>query len=153
MEEKRSDLYKFDLIYNKSTARKFCNAYNIKMQEEEDKIENFIKKILESNKLKETFKLEHFKEEPRSTFDSTLSKFKIGDKVKVTFIPASQKYIDFYDKEAFVGEIIFIDEENDNCFFVVRNSNEIIIKSLEREGCHYFGMTRGYYYSIKKIEV
>jgi hypothetical protein len=126
-----------------------------------DVIESILTKVIE----KKLWKMNDDKSNDFYDRDN-INGFSKGDRVKVTYIPSSQKYIDFYQKENFVGEIIFVDSENDNAFFLVHkpkhleedtNSDTIIVvKSLERVGSHYLGMTRGYYYwmeDAKKIEV
>ena len=74
----------------------------------------------------------------------------IGDVVNITYIPQSQKYIEYYEQENFCGKIIFIDAENDNMFLLANINGIDTVKSLERESCHYLGMARGYSFSIKK---
>lgn len=77
---------------------------------------------------------------------------KLGDMVKISYYPNSQKYIKFYDKLSVEGIIFFVDARNDNMLLYSKSPNGYInIRSLEVEGCHYFGMTRGYYYDINLI--
>lgn len=74
--------------------------------------------------------------------------YNTGDIINLTYTPNSQKYIEYYDAYTCTGRVIFIDNKNDNLFIVVDTDTGYIIKTLEREGCHYFGMTRGYGYLI-----
>lgn len=64
----------------------------------------------------------------------------IGKKVKVSYMPASQKYIEYYDSQSFEG-IIFFDDPLESNFFMINNNN---IQSFKREGSHFFGMTDCY---------
>src|SRR5271170_2543983 len=147
--------YTFDLMYDKSTAEKFINLYDrITYDEMTDKkksihdfdqyidncLENTIKDVVENEKWKSSV--------------GTLNGVKIGDVVEITYIPASQQYVDYYDQHNFVGQIFFIDNKKDNAFLIVNDNDDKItkIKSLEREGCHYFGMIRGYYSTMKKVK-
>lgn len=77
-----------------------------------------------------------------------LGDLKIGDKIKVTYTPLSQKYIDLYNEKAFSGIVFYIDKENDNLLAWYKEGDKIIIKSLEQDGCSYFGTSRSYIYSI-----
>jgi hypothetical protein len=88
------------------------------------------------------------------------NKFRIGDMISIKYLPDSQKYIEHYENESFQGVIIFTDDDNNNIFLIktefenkenIKNKR-IVIKSLERENCHYFGMSRGYIHLIEKIE-
>jgi len=75
--------------------------------------------------------------------------YMIGDIVKVSYIPCSQKYLDYYDNQSFTGTIIFIDADKENAFFLIEGSNEI--KSLKRNDCHFLGTTPGYDYIIEPV--
>lgn len=79
----------------------------------------------------------------------------LGDVVKVSYCPASQRYISHYEERGFTGRILFIDHESDNMFFLqIDDSTEkpIEIRSLETDGCHFFGMCRSYDYFIEKVD-
>ena len=84
---------------------------------------------------------------------------KPGDHISVSYTPASQKYIDYYNSQAFTGEVFYVDEETDNFFMwkseVGKISNDTVnityrVQSYKREGSHYFGMSDCYdgYYSF-----
>lgn len=144
--------YIFDLIYNSATASAFINQYDDlnlerKLMDEIDvdqKLQAIMKRVIEQ----ELWKNRH--DTKIKYFDNT---YRIGDIVRVTYFPESQKYIEYYEDQSFTGRIIFID--NTNVFFVVVDEfdkNNITVKSLEREGCHYFGMTPGYSYIIEQIK-
>ena len=87
---------------------------------------------------------------------------KIGDIVRVTYTPNSQKYIEHYASLSFVGTVFFVDEATDNFFAIVdqppgslqspESSNAPTIRSHKVEGCHFFGMTDSYhrYFEILK---
>jgi len=74
----------------------------------------------------------------------------IGDIINITYIPQSQKYIEYYEQENFSGKVIFIDVVNDNMFLLAKINGVDTVKSLERESCHYLGMARGYSFNINK---
>lgn len=78
---------------------------------------------------------------------------KLGDTVNVSYIPASQRYIDHYEELSFTGTIFFVDNEHDNMFLFFENEdNEIEVRSLEVEWCSYYGTSRGYDYFIDSID-
>ena len=110
--------------------------------------------------------------------DTTMSldgnTYKIGSTVSVLYYPYSQKYIDYYHDQRFIGNIIFIDKESDNALFIVTKlpsvaivddssttkpeiiesmkdveSSTIIVRSLECTSSHFLGISRCYtYYMI-----
>jgi hypothetical protein len=151
-------IYNFDIIYNHATASALINKYdNLDLEqhiEDEENIDRKLRAVLKRVVEQDLWKLyckppydsHKYNKNYINCFDE---KFFIGDIVKVSYIPESQKYIDYYQEQAFVGRIIFVDNENDNAFFVTMDEpHTITIKSLLREGCHYFGMTLGYSYHI-----
>ena len=138
--------YIFDIIYNDSMATRFISYYYPIFK---NKIID--KNIKERKLIKELLKIIINEE---TIIDNKKNEFNIGDIVKISYSSDSQKYIDDYEERGFIGKILFIDNESDNMFFhkILENNNEInIIKSLEIEGCHFFGMSRGYTYIIEKI--
>ena len=151
--EKNHIIYYHSLLYTNETAQKFIKTFGLDQKDyyNVDKktisIKNGIEMIL--NKYSddmETFN-RHYKQK------KFLNKYEIGDQVVVSYIPDSQRYIEYYEGETFKGIIFFIDPDNDNIFLfnIQKESNEeyvIRTHSLEREGCHYFGMSRGYTYCI-----
>lgn len=144
--------YIFDLIYNSFTASSFINQYDDlilekKLIDEIDtdrKLQAVIKRVIEQELWKNNY--------GKKSINSFDKEYRIGDIVKITYYPESQRYIEYYQDQSFIGRIIFIDDKNDNAFFVVvddDNKNNVTVKSLEREGCHYLGMSRGYSYFIE----
>jgi hypothetical protein len=83
-----------------------------------------------------------------------MSRFpRIGDRVSVSYIPASQKYIEHYAEQAFTGEVFFVDPERNNFFMYTVDVGPLRKRELEltyrvqsykREGCHFFGMADCY---------
>jgi len=71
-----------------------------------------------------------------------------GSILAITYSPLSQRYIDIYDEQAFNGILFYGDIETDNALLFYRHNDIIYVKSLERDGCHYMGMSRGYIYFI-----
>lgn len=139
--------YIFDIIADNKTKEKFINTFyqyvkgdiKSKYTNNDELMNDIIIQVIEKKLWQK-----HITEYNTHT---------VGDLVEVSYIPASQKYIDMYDEMKFDGQIIFIDPEKDNMFLMEKTDKNIIVKSLEREGCHFFGMTRGYEYFIyKKIE-
>ena len=88
----------------------------------------------------------------------TLNDIHVGDIISVNYTPSSQRYIEYYDDLNITkGIVLFIDIENDNAIILIEtkrrnSSNTWTIKSLTREGCHFFGMSRCYEYSITRFE-
>lgn len=146
--------YVFDMIYERSTAVKCINTYDndfIDIDNTDDDINDKLKSALIEIVEQQLF---DNKNKNKDDNEKLFGFYDIGDNVKVSYCPCSQKYIDYYDEQSFTGRIIFIDSKNDNMFFSVNDSvtsEKITIKSLEREGCHFMGMTRGYDYSIEHI--
>jgi hypothetical protein len=84
----------------------------------------------------------------------------IGDMVSVSYTPASQRYIDYYNDQAFAGTVFFVDRNRNNFLMLSTNVGKVVdyemqieydIRSFKRIGCHYFGMADCYdgYYAIK----
>ena len=73
---------------------------------------------------------------------------KYGSELTITYSPLSQRYIDLYDEQSFNGILFYGDIESDNALLFYRQNSIIYVKSLERDGCHYMGMSRGYIYFI-----
>lgn len=153
-EDQQYDLiYTFDLIYNNSTATACINQYDdleleIFMDDEinvDRKLQAVLKRVIERELWRDS--------DAKKSLSSFDKDYKIGDIVNVTYTPESQKYIEYYQEQAFTGRIIFIDDKNDNAFLMSINNekNHVIVKSLTREGCHYLGMTPGYSYFIEYI--
>lgn len=148
----------FNIMYKDQMAQRFVDFYDLlanpiknKTNDTESslqtKLETVMRKVIE-NKLWELV--------IRSD-DDQKNLHQIGDDVRVSYCPASQRYIDHYEEQGFVGKIVFIDRETDNMFFLCisddKSKEEILIRSLETDGCHFFGMSRGYDYFLEKIDL
>lgn len=141
-----------DVIYSDISISKLIQSHN--------SINNDLCSILSqiSDELKNQPSPDHDTENQNTNIH--LSDLQIGDIVRVSYYPDSQKYVEYYDEQKFDGKCLFVDVPNDNAFFEVINQNDQndqaglirTFKSLEREGCHYFGMARSYYYSIQLLK-
>lgn len=141
----------FDLLYDFSTASACINQYDDLTLENclddeinpDRKLRAILKRVVEKRLWRDVHS--------KKSLMCCDKNYYIGDIVKVTYTPESQKYIDYYQEQSFLGRIIFIDDKCENAFFIVINSDtkNTVVKSLEREGCHYFGMSPGYSYFIE----
>jgi len=75
----------------------------------------------------------------------------LGDIVSFKYISDSQLYTDIYDRMAFTGMVIFIDNENNNMIIVDQfaevdrhGTKHVTVRTFERDGCHSFGLGKGY---------
>jgi hypothetical protein len=149
--------YNFDVLSGENTLIKFINLYtsptiplsDVNIFDEsgtlDESIQVLFKNVIENEQWKYI--------NDKSFTDALFCKSKIGDDVTITYIPASQKNIDYYDQQTFSGKIIFIDNECQDMIIVNTDHGECTIKSLVREGCHFLGMSQGYYHYIKKLNV
>jgi hypothetical protein len=146
-----------DIICDISTLVKFCKFYNLQIKESDiniDNIDEIFTQYIEANKSNNDIEIET---------SETLYDVKINDIININYYPLSQKYIDYYNEQSITGKVIFIDKDNDNLFVIESTSKEItnwldkdikyIFKSLEREGCSYLGTSRGYDFTINKIDI
>ena len=146
----QSTKYKFDLIYEECTAKKCIKQYDD--LELPNHIHNNLHKQLK-NTLTRVVENKLWNQDNNS-FTHWDNTYRIGDVVIITYFPFSQKYIDYYNEQSFTGRIIFIDNDKSNVFFLINeDSNDIGFKSLQREGCHYMGMTQGYNYNIELVDL
>jgi hypothetical protein len=102
--------------------------------------------------------------------------YKIGSMLSVCYYPYSQKYIDYYNDERFVGVLIYADKEADNALFIVKKLPHIafgedeqiktemeiidtmkeldesitVVKSLECNSSHFLGISRCYSYYVNE---
>jgi len=154
--------YVFDIIYEESTAKKCIDQYTddfeleLKLSSTDTLYENLkatlIRIISQELWLNQDSDANNEKK-IRTPFISGWNKtFKLGDIVKISYHPFSQRYIGYYYDQSFIGRIIFIDSDKDNAFFLVDTNKGFTIKSLEREGCHFMGMSRGYDYNIEDVD-
>jgi len=88
-----------------------------------------------------------FKQQP---FICGTDRYAVGDLVTVCYSPLSQRYTEYYDEQTFKGYIFFVDNHNDTMFLFNIMPDGLATHSLERDGCHYMGMSRGYTYYIGK---
>lgn len=83
-------------------------------------------------------------------FDETINNLVIGDYCIITYIPASQKYIDECNEMTIEGNVIYLDIEYDDLWLLTKDN---IVRSLEQPGFHFFGMSRCFFYNIKKQKI
>lgn len=85
---------------------------------------------------------------------------RLGERVSTSYTPASQRYIDHYNSQAFTGEVFFVDEESDNFFMWNVETGPMCdgqislsyrVQSFKREGCHFFGMSDCYYGTFEYV--
>lgn len=80
----------------------------------------------------------------------SFNEIKIGDIIKVSYIPYSQKYIEQCNSYEQIGYIFFIDYDKKNALLYVDKFDELantytrLISSVEKDYYSYFGDTRGY---------
>ena len=159
--------YVFCIMYDDAMAYRFINFYEPMCKNIKQKLVDNITKSdydldpdydLNYEKLKSLIKtvVENKLWDNVITSDGSAEKMshQIGDDVKVSYYPASQRYVEHYEEQGFAGKIIFIDQETDNMFFIQVSDDQanesICIRSLETNGCHFFGMCRGFDYCINK---
>jgi len=149
--------YTFDILYDDSMVDRFIKFYQ-PLIEKKNLDKHTSKTDMDLNKkFKDYIKLviDNKLWEDQKSFECN-SKYKLNDDVTITYSPFSQKYIDYYEDKTFSGKIFYIDSDTDNMLLIERSElskkDEIVIKSLEQNGCHYFGINRGYEYFIKKID-
>lgn len=73
---------------------------------------------------------------------------KIGDVLRVAYVPFSQRFIEYYESQNVMGYVFYVNMLLDNMFmFYVKHEDDkkiLVITSLERESCSYLGDSRGY---------
>lgn len=153
--------YIFDILYSPSMAINFIKLYHpfVKLHiDERSKLYNVDVMSINENDIDIIFKsyievvVENELWNNEKLYSSYSSEYKIGDELCVEYNPFSQKYIEEYNEKTFKGKIIFVDRDTQNMLFIKlsSDSNETIIKTLEQEGCHFFGMGKGYQEKIIK---
>lgn len=148
-------MLRFDIYSEDKVLTKFYNEHQINVTEENlrDFSTNF-SPLIEKLNLKSTPMNKDYKQKYIS-----INNLKIGDVVKLSFIPKSQKYIEYYEEQNVSGRVFFIDKENDDAFLYrdeidLESGQHIrIIQSFNREYCSYYGTTRGYSHLIHKLTV
>lgn len=153
--KKSKSKYTFDILYDDSMVDRFIKFYQ-PIIKKNNLDEHLLQTDIDLNK--------KFKDYIKLVVDNKLwvdhescennNKYKLNDHVTITYSPFSQKYIDHYENRSFNGIIFYIDADTDNMLLIERSESikkdEIVIRSLEQDGCHYFGINRGYEYFIKK---
>lgn len=81
----------------------------------------------------------------------SLKNVNIGDIVHVSYLPYSQKHLNYYDQKI-CGIVFFIDIASDNALLYNDESDDInhvtrTIYSISREGCGFLG-NKGYFHTI-----
>jgi hypothetical protein len=138
------ETYKIDNTGDNSIIFKkfFDNIYDICFKRQDyDKIlgyDNYVTLIHEFDKT-------HVNDNKHMDVKTT----KIGQSILVTFMPLSQKYIEYYDTQKISGMVYYIDCENNDMLIVKHSKDTITVHSLEREYCSYYGDTPSYMYDIK----
>jgi hypothetical protein len=155
-------IYNIDIIQTIETECIFMKTYEkfINTNSLNSKFNELLKQVVTNKLYDQTINiLNYFSDDSNSesTIVNQINDNKkypiIGDKVKVSYYPDSQKYIKYYNKQTFEGLVFFVDDKNDNFYLVSSNVGKIFnfeidiiynIQSFKREGCHYFGMSDGY---------
>jgi len=147
--------FNHSLICNTHTISRFLKCFKLspdqyKSEDNEQPITNLEKAVEDVlNRYHDnidTMRVE-FKQQP---FICGADQHAVGDLVTVSYSPLSQRYTEYYDEQTFKGYIFFVDNENDTMFLFNILSDGIATHSLERDGCHYMGMSRGYTHYIHK---
>jgi hypothetical protein len=152
--------FQIDIVCDKKTERKFMETYgnSATITGSTDDFNTLIRKVVLERPYEISIETDISIDDP-SPIDDEESPAPIGypqcgNRVSVSYIPASQKYIDHYDAQAFEGEVFFVDEENDNFFMWNVEIGPLTggqikltyrVQSYRREGCHFFGMTDCYF--------
>ena len=132
--------FEFDIFDNNNLVKKFARDHNIKYIDYEQIFrEYFNKHTFPQFQVQNNY----------STISTNIDLLSIGDKIKVSYLPYSQKYIDYY--QTIYGKIFYLDIENNNGLVYRDENNKKIISSIEKEYCSYFGDTPGYCIYIEKI--
>jgi len=142
--------YTFDILSCSDTIVKMLTLYgdgideHVESNEYDKKIWDCMEKLL--------------KRSYKSLWKTVVSKSEsfngigIGDVINASYIPGSQKYVDFYKQQDITnGLVLFVDAENNDAIIVLRHGYTVKFQSLVREGCHYLGMSNGYDCMIDKI--
>lgn len=154
---KLSMIYEFDIHSEPQTLKNFANAHNISIDKNENGDEYFDYNLMFSSVLRDISKFKKTKMgRIIESICTPISRLKIGNVVKLQFIPNSQKYIDYYEEQNVIGRVFFIDVENDDALIYYDKTNENgenvrVVLSFNRPYCSYFGTSRGYDHIISKV--
>ena len=151
---RRNVMYRIRTNINSTsdTLEKFANAYEIGHRDLKEDLHTFVHNMMNA-KSKVYEHIKNCLDACSGVINTDNKKFtrlndvKIGDHVKITYMPYSQRYIDHYNDETITGVVIFIDHANDD-MLLLSNDDGFVFSSMERLGCSYYGTTRGYDYTI-----
>jgi hypothetical protein len=157
MDNQTNPEIRYDILCNQSMMMRFiiaysgtkCNPIDLTAEDYSSTFHDILERVVRSGEWRND----------KSALKYNDKTYKIGSKLSIAYYPNSQKYIDYYNDLQYNGILIFADNETDNAIFIVikepmqisDNSSYIIIKSLERESSHYFGISRDYSYFINPI--
>lgn len=81
----------------------------------------------------------------------SLSDLQIGDIVEISYLPYSQKYLDYYQEKKFIGKVFYLNDDKSDALIYFDEQRGRIIKSVYADGCSYgFSNDLGYDLYIKK---
>ena len=150
MSDKR---FKFDINCSEDMITSFMNQYKplFPTQQNSKKKQKLSNGDVKNNDFYELIKkvISNCKWNDVKT-DNMFNTHLYGSELKLTYYPLSQRYVDYYDEQTFIGTLFYGDEQSDNAILYYEHNNVVYVKSLERDGCHYMGMARGYEYFINE---
>ncbi len=132
--------YEFDIYSDNTTCRNLLNLYNKNDDDNNNKLFDKFKKCV-----KRILKTKSWIGKQNDVIHENVH---IGDKINIEYLTYSQKYIEDYPK--LKGTVFYIDKETGDILFFSENKNKIIVHSLERLHCSYYGMSKGYDLFITK---
>jgi hypothetical protein len=167
--------YNFDLMYSNEMADRFIQFYDpdateydsgFSSESDEDislyynhrdvTLKKLLVNVIENELWKCTSSSENH------VIRSCNQTYTIGDMVDITYLPNSQKYIYHYNDQAFRGILLYVDTETSNGFLFAKKTQSLSsdikkkilydVRTIERLGCHFFGMAPGYSYFIEMSE-
>lgn len=139
--------FSHSLLYNSSVVANFFKTFHLNpndyLSDDDDQqvLEKAVEYVLNRYCDDMDTLCAEFKQPP---FISNGEQYAVGEMISLSYSPSSQRYIDHYNEQTFNGYIFFVDTPNDTMFLFNRSADLIFTHSLERDGCHYFGMCRGY---------
>ena len=151
-----------DIICNDETGRRFIQTYDktysdsaISVSDEYD-FNKLIRKVVLEQLYSKLVEVQAPNPDGEIDMDSSIVRSypKCGNRVSVSYTPASQRYIEHYAAQAFQGDVFFSDPDNDNFFMwnveigpIIENKISLIyrVQSYRREGCHFLGMSDCYF--------
>lgn len=138
--------FSHSLLYDDGVVSRFFQTFHLNSNDyRPNENDNILEKAVEYVLTRYSDNLNAMQREfKQNPFTSGDQQYAVGDLITISYSPSSQRYIDYYDAQTFQGYIFFVDRMTDNMFLFNRVGNKIITHSMEREGCHYLGMDRGY---------